>query len=398
VALLAGFFLRDLYHEDPADFEGPEKTVEEAPVDPQPRVAARFNEERKFGLVMLEGGENKEVKKLTYSDDGGTNNTCVRIDGKDFILGDDASLWQGPNQPPGKDRTGRERAGGKSVYAFSSPPIRVTQHVEVVPGELAAGQSKRLLDTCLVRYTLENRDDRPHAVGLRFELDTYIGSNDGVPFTVPGQAALCRTRQDFTAKADIPDFIQALENPDLQHPGTVAHLTVKVGGGLDAPDRVSLTHWKGDLKEWEVPMADIGSDSAVVLYWGERELAPGATREVGFAYGLGSVSSAEGGGRLGLTVGGSLRPGDAFTVTAYVRDPAPGQTVTLRPGSGLELAEGTAAQTVPPLPAGAASRNSPVTWKVRAARPGRYSLRVELSTGEAQTQAVTIRKSSALFD
>jgi hypothetical protein len=50
------------------------------------------------------------------------------------------------------------------------------------------------------------------------------------------------------------------------------------------------------------------------------------------------------------------------------------------------------------LPADAASRNSPVTWKGKAARPGRFSLRVESSTGEAQTQAVTVRKGSALFD
>jgi hypothetical protein len=53
---------------------------------------------------------------------------------------------------------------------------------------------------------------------------------------------------------------------------------------------------------------------------------------------------------------------------------------------------------VPPLPPGSASPNSPVTWKIRApGREGDYTLKVQSSTGAAQTQPVRIR-GSHLFD
>ena len=47
-----------------------------------------------------------------------------------------------------------------------------------VPG---LGREVRPLDTCLVKYKVENRDKSTHQVGLRVLLDTYIGENDGVP-------------------------------------------------------------------------------------------------------------------------------------------------------------------------------------------------------------------------
>ena len=62
-------------------------------------------------------------------------------------------------------------------------------------------------------------------------LDTFIGANDGVPFAVPGSEGkpdrLVDTMEIFEQK-DIPDYIQALERPDLNNPGTVAHCGLKL--------------------------------------------------------------------------------------------------------------------------------------------------------------------------
>src|SRR5262249_6215913 len=132
--------------------------------------------------------------------------------------------------------------------------------------------------------------------------------------------------------------------------------------------------------------------SAVVIYWNERLLQPHESRTVGFTYGLGSVAGSEGGGKLAGTVGGAFVPGGEFSVTAYVAKPLPGQTGTLTLPEGMALIEGVPTQAVPELPAGATTRNSPVTWKVRApGREGNYSLRVQSSTGAAQTQAVRVQ-------
>src|SRR5262249_58099335 len=95
-----------------------------------------------------------------------------------------------------------------------------------------------------VRYLTENKGSRPRKAGLRVQVDTLIGNNDGVPFTVPGYAGLVNTMADFRTTKQVPPFIQALEFPNLQQPGTVALMTLKPGGGLEPPGRVSLTHWR----------------------------------------------------------------------------------------------------------------------------------------------------------
>ncbi len=379
----------------------------------------------RFGLETTVGQDSG--KKLTFERMGGSNNTVVRLDGHEYIFGDSPFRRDGREPPSdprfrghwepgmmkdtnlGKDATGRTREGARSVWVYDREKVYVTQTVELVPGE-----QSRLIDTCLVRYRLENRDDKPHRVGLRFLLDTYIGGNDGVPFTIPGDKELCNTMHDFPDPKDVPDFIQALERGDLRDPGTICHLQLRLGGKIDAPDRVTLGAWPNPqlrsrdercMQEktlWTVPVFSMQTldppDSAVTMYWNDRPLGPGESREVGFAYGLGNVASGEGGGKLALTVGGLFVPGGEFTLTAYVSNPQPGQTLTLTLPEGFRLVEGEPKKEVPPLPPQSASPNSPVTWRIRAgSREGQFPLKVQSSTGVAQTTTVRIR-GNRLFD
>jgi hypothetical protein len=149
---------------------------------------------------------------------------------------------------------------------------------------------------------------------------------------------------------------------------------------------------------WEVPVEKIHSivkgqplsDSAVTIYWDPKILGAGETRNVGFSYGLGSVSSDKG-GKLALTFGGSLTPRGEFTVTAYVSNPSPGQTVTLTVPEGFDLLD-SGKQPVPELPPGSTTRNSPVTWRVRApSKQGKYPIKVDSSTGASLEEPVKIR-------
>jgi hypothetical protein len=143
---------------------------------------------------------------------------------------------------------------------------------------------------------------------------------------------------------------------------------------------------------WEVPVRAFDDDSAVVIYWNEKELKAGEKREVGFSYGLGSVSSAT--GQLGLTVGGDFTPGGELTVVGLVSGPQPGQKLTLVLPEGFTFAEGEVAEKdVPPPQANAGNRPVPITWRVRSSRAGRFDL--ELRSGaSSQKKKVNITQST----
>src|SRR5262249_23711674 len=169
--------------------------------------------------------------------------------------------------------------------------------------------------------------------------------NDGPTFTVPGVADLVDTKMDFVSPK-IPDFIQALEKPNIKNPGIIAHLSFRLSEKLEIPSRVSLTHWPGDKvpvdKEYDIPLRSINDrseDSPIVMYWKEEDMAPGKVRNLGFTFGLGTVTSAE--GLIGLSVGGSFAPKGELTVVALIHEAKPNQTVTLNLPPEFTLVEGS---------------------------------------------------------
>ncbi len=466
VALLAPIIHDVLLKIPPAPLP---EVVEEEPLDWEPKIQVKFQDEEyalytgtdgiksgssrapdpkdiyiedptaRFGVVTLREKDPKngnEYKRLTFKPTGWTNNTVVRIDGEESIFGElplhnkesgkplDGTVWPGNGEwkerslPLGEDSDHHPRQGRKSIWVYPKQHIEITQVVEIVRGDT------RLLDTCLVTYRILNDDKQSHRIGLRFMLDTFIGSTDGVPFTVPTLKTpkLCDSSDTFDGKNAVPDFVQVLEREDLANPGTIAQLQFKLGNGLESPDRVTLGAWPNPKLQsldqshvfnqqwtlWDVPVLSMKAiqqvapaepaDSCVVMYWEDKTLQPGKSRDVGFTYGLGSVAGGEGGGKLALTVGGSFSIGGEFTVTAYVSRPQRDQTVTLVLPDGFELLAGSMKQNVPPLPRDATRNNSPVTWRVRAPlRKGNYSLKVESSTGVSQTRSLTI-EGRRLFD
>jgi hypothetical protein len=436
----------------PAGSAGDDDDDQAGPVliDPTPLVELQFNDRMPrmpksqfigktmmFGLRVRDPARPEGGKWLMFEPLGRTNNVCVRTDDCDYLFGHDDAIAPRPGQPfdrrpgvsrwiemrtaLGNDASGRPRDGARSTWEVVGLPdrscrVQVTQTVEIVPGE----QSGRL-DTCIIRYTLVNLDARAHQVGLRFLLDTFIGENDGVPFTIPGKAELCSTRQRFDTPTEVPDYIQALENQNLLSPGTVAHLQFRIPGPLESPTRVQLGGYPDAplqdlgyrlanswMTPWDVPFVSIRElverqgevkrrlrkvvpDSAVTLYWDVKSLEPGQRREVGFSYGLGSFASAEGEGKLLLTVGGrTVRDGE-FTLTALRSSPVAGEKMTLilPTGERFELLS-PAEQEVPPVVEGSSRPISTVTWRLRATRTGRSMLVVRSTAGVSQKQTVRI--------
>jgi hypothetical protein len=183
----------------------------------------------------------------------------------------------------------------------------------------------------------------------------------------------------ITAQADlkgkeVPSFLQMQESPDPTQPGVVAQMGLKLGGDLEPPDRVSVTAWDAEQRDWNMPVKDMGKNTSVVLYWGQKKLNPGEKRWAGYTYGLGQIhtdAAAKNGSRLALTLDGDLEADTEFTVLAYVLQPQPGQKVKLFLAPGLSLVKGAAEQPVPPSPDGSVAL---LTWTVRAAEAGAFEV------------------------
>lgn len=374
----------------------------------------------RFGVNLLEGDKGR----LTNDEFGRTGNVAIRIDGgADIVLGGTQGSWQVVKEPLAKDKWGNQRVGSRAVWTPSSgPKIRVEQILQLVPGGRLAADNKRRLDTCLVQYQIQNEDSAPHRVGLRVLFDTYVGGRDGVPFTVAGADKMNETSDTYDGTEKVPDFVAALENDSLKEVGAVLQLNLRYGAGIESPSRVTLGAWPaGTLTKygdkypsaknarehetrWEVPvlpmnLAMSGSkagNAAVTLYWEDKTIEPSKKRTVGFSVGLGSLSHDKADGRLGMTSGGAQTVGEEFTLTAYVKAPGKKTTITLRLPRGLELTRGQLKQEVPELPSGASSPFSPVSWRVKAKRPGLFRVEVKLSTGPKVEHRIAVRDSGEI--
>jgi hypothetical protein len=388
--------------------EGAAKPPSDGPAGKPPKAWVEFHKgdpqfpqaTMRFGVVLAKVADPKalgRVKRLTYDPWGRTNNTCVKIDGDEFLFGQAPGKWE---EREGKLGAGRH--GLRSVWLYPDQKVQVTQTVEVVRGEQTGD-----VDTARVRYDIENKDTAEHTVGLRFMLDTFIGTNDGAPFILPGEKALCETVKDYRAADKVPPFAQALERLDFKGPGVVAHLKLKMGEGLEDPVRATFGGWPnpgtrvpgadGPMTKWSVPVLSMKQnlggqqslDSAATIYWAEKKMPAGGKRAVGFAYGLGNFNADEG-GDLGLVLAGPFRAGAEMTVVALVKGPQEGQTATLKLPKGMELAGGEAKQKVPMPPAGSDGKISPVTWTVRTPEAGTFALSLDVSSGASLRQGVRI--------
>lgn len=345
-----------------------------------------------FGIVKGDAG-HEGSKKLFFDDGGYTNNTILRVDGTDWFFGQGEfrpvipaqrkalqkffdnknthrqGRWIGPTEslpPSTKPFLG---LGHASTWLQPKQQIETKQTVRIVPG-----QQSGLLDTCLVIYQVTNRGNREREVGIRTMLDTFIGSNDGVPFLIPGEEVLCTTSKIMERKA-IPDFLQACERADLKNPGTIATLGIHIPG-FERPGKVTLGAWPnsslGDPRAagidtlWDVPVKDIHEinregDSAVTLYWEPRTLKPGESFKAAYTYGLGTISAQEGGGELALTAGGNFTPGGEFTLTAYISGHSSSDQLTLALPPGFTLIDGKVE-----TPLRDSTSKQAITWKVKA--------------------------------
>jgi len=355
--------------------------------DPRPRVGISYAADMRFGIVRLDQNDPNNpsgFKRLTFSEFGQTNSTMVKINGFEYRFGD---LKPQRDWVPGRKAVDLPSPylGRHSTFRFSGDQVEVMQHLQIVPGQT------NLLDTVLVYYRARNYGTIPRKVQIRLLLDTYIGSNDGVPFLIPGKSDL--TRGAELKNSEVPEYLEVIENPENpKDPGTIVRLGLRGlrWGQVEPlePAEVVIAQ-KGNHLAWRPPFQPITTDSAVTLYWPEVELAPGKLAHFAMTYGLGTLEISN---DLGLSAPGFVLPEREFTVTAYVYKPSQGQTVSLELPPGLRWSAGES----PVKTVEQSGQRVQLFWRVRALREGEYLLQAQSQRMRSPPVRIIV-KSSGVF-
>lgn len=369
--------------EEPPVVAMPEQLL--PPPDPTPRILVRFDRWMRFGITTTSGNPDDptdDLKRLIFNPDGSTNNARLWVDGRTPNMGSsEGRLTESPSDADAGD--------GTSSGCWSYQDVHVTQTIRIIPG-----QTSRRMDTAQVDYLVENRGAGGHDVGFRIMLDSLIGDNDGVPFIVPGRQDLVTEPVVFRGD-QVPDFVRALEVPDLRQPGVIVDLGLRPDEG-ERPDEVWLTRWPGSSARWDYDRTGpFGRDTAVGLLYAPRNLEAGGRRQFRFTYGLGSISSTvTKNARLSLTAGGPFRADGKFWLVALVQSPQAGQQVRVELPAGLRLAAGHDAGK----PVATGREYSQLSWLIEidpAALGGHLMRAALLPEGIEESQSIVVEPSDA---
>lgn len=304
-----------------------------------------------------------------------TSFTTIRLDGLDFAFGGPSSRRAGKGLAIGEMAAAPAVRENAIVTVCRYGDLEVTQYLSIVDGP-----NTGLPDTARIAYTMVNRGQTPHQVGLRMCLDTMLGSNDGAPFRMGDSQILSDTA---IARSGLSPYWQAFDS--LDQPRVIAQGTL-AGGELTPPDRMNFSNW-GSLADypWEIKLVpgrdftrlgEFEPDSAVALYWDEALLPPGGVISRVTYYGLGSVTVAKGELTLGVTSPATVNSGEkSFMVLGYVENKGSGiaRNVSLELALPAFLKCSSPRTTVGNLKPGETRQ---VAWMVQPAGWGKTSLRV----------------------
>jgi len=273
-----------------------------------------------------------------------TSYTTFRIDGVNYVFGGNTETRAGRYGLYGTKIYGPEVVGGNSIIStWRLGDIEASQILTIVRS-ITTG----LPDTAKITYVVTNLGNTEHLVGVRIMLDTMLGSNDGAPFRAGDKAI---TSDTVFGPEKMPRFFQAFDS--LSSPSVTSQGTL-IGADATPPDKATFTNW-GNLADrvWDalaIPgheflrEGEYELDSALALFWNERPLRPGESREYTTLYGMGGISIAPGILALGVTSPAEVTSEKGkpitFPVVAYVENNGP--TLALDVNVYLNLPPGLA--------------------------------------------------------
>ncbi len=149
-------------------------------------------------------------------------------------------------------------------------------------------------DTVEIFYNIINRDYLPHTIGFRLVLDTYLATEDGVPFFIPDSKEI--KREKLLIGNNIPPYWYSFDN--LLNPSVMVQGTLRSEDS--SPDKIIFASWErfkdnswlfkvNTNKNFRRSLLGPG-DSAVGIFWNSEKVSPHENRIIKTYYGIYSAS------------------------------------------------------------------------------------------------------------
>ena len=274
-----------------------------------------------FSIQTLEGHPQKSADNdmsLLYDGESiETSFTTVRVDGKDYIFGQNYGLF---------DSTAK--LGETTVDAVNNivstewviHGITVTQKAQ-----LSRTDNTMLTGNVRLSYEIENTSDETHTVGIRVMLDNSLGMIDAPVTMVQSELAPIVKETEFFSddcgNRDPGMYIRYLDSSI--EPTTEAYITFS-GQENPEPDKMIVGHWYHlASSKWDYsPDTDFSfdtgfnsygvADTATALYWEESSYEPGNTVVRSVTYGVGEFTEGNVNGdfNISMELEGTLEYGD----------------------------------------------------------------------------------------
>ncbi|MBU1076237.1 MAG: OmpA family protein [Spirochaetes bacterium] len=287
--------------------------------------------ENEFLKVMTDTGTGRFIIKTTggdpnlpssknvlllYESDPPNSFTTIRIDNEDFVFGDE----------PGKCVKRLNITAGDMNCVWQIKNILITQTIRFVKGP-ATGKE----NTVEISYLIKNKDLKPHTVGIRIMLDTFLGEQDGAPFRIPDVGPVINESE--YKDPNIPQYWYVYDDlirPRIQAQGLL------LNEGWQSPDKVILAScirfmrrlWDFDVDEKRTfrRTPSDSSDSAIAIYWKGKKLGNEEEYKVETYFGLYDSTVVEG-NLFNVSVSGPSRVSDEpFLVNTDVQNKTPYKT------------------------------------------------------------------------
>ncbi len=244
----------------------------------------------RFSIHTLEGSpyrnKDQDSKLLFLKDEPETSFTTFKINGKDYIYGNNYSFAGLGNGFTSKPTT----TGMTSQSKWKVGDMEVTQTLEIIDNI-----SNKNVGNVKISYTAKNTGNTSAEIGARILLDTMLGNNDAAPLVIPQEDNPIRFEREFSGEK-VPDYWRSVDsttNPNVVSYGLV-NLPLR-----EKPDKFIIAHWNGLSKsKWDYTVNpqssfisnnnDYGTaDSAIGLYWNPVTLGAGESKVFETFYGLG---------------------------------------------------------------------------------------------------------------